>query len=168
MLLCFVQIVQMESSHMFFIQGVENNYIFLKSIFFFLKIFATIFFSLIFWVGSVNHLGRFYEIVGKQTFYGKKRFCGEKKIFFRWWNIDWTHKWKENRSASMQIIVYSLRIFLVNVCFKILLNICCGLFVQQPTKKNLTNSAMQYLPWTRAHQCRFYFLMNQLQIGCDL
>lgn len=49
----------------------------------------------------------------------------------------------------MQIIVYSLRIFLVNVCFKILLNICCGLFVQQPTKKNLTNSAMQYLPWTR-------------------
>lgn len=65
MLLCFVQIVQMESSHMFFIQGVENNYIFLKSIFFFLQIFATIFFSLIFWVGSVNHLGRFYEIVAK-------------------------------------------------------------------------------------------------------
>lgn len=39
--------------------------------------------------------------------------------------------------------------FLVNVCFKILSNICCGLFVQQPTEKNLTNSVMQNLPWMR-------------------
>lgn len=84
-----------------------------------------------------------------KRFMVRNDFVVEKRFFLRWWNINWTHKWKENRSASMQIIVYSLRIFLVNVCFKILLNICCGLFVQQPTKKNLTNSAMQYLPWTR-------------------
>lgn len=68
---------------------------------------------------------------------------------------------KNRQWLNANYIVSSLR-FSAKVCFGILLNICCGLFVQRPKEK-------QTHPWNNASHTQFdaskliFLTMNQLE-----